>query len=664
MRRLLFDIETTLVPDGPGRKFPDRVHCGIVRDLDNNDTWTFWPGEVDKLVHLLNRADLLAGHNIAGFDLPVLEHHFPEIANFTDRIIDTLAVSRLVYISNLEQRSWKARNAGGRTPEEREARLPKSMCKKHTLESWGYRLKVPKKFADVEPEFFNEFSEDMLARCRSDVILNQRLLDHLLHASTNEGWPVNPLEALIVESQFLRILGAQERNGVGFDEAKAIELHVHLTEREAELKASVSQGVDPWYAPDGPKAGRVTPKRSARSRNLKPGEPGYRNVAAGCGYTKVKRVVFNPGSGMHIERVLRRRYGWEPQDFTKTGQAKTDEETLADLPYPIIPELLAYLTTAKRLGQLAEGKAAWLKAAYEKRIYGSVHATGTRTSRCSHFKPNLGQVPKVLKNPETNEIMLGIEGRYGAESRELFTPTRPGWVMVGADASGLELRCLAHYLAYFDDGAFAATLLGGDPHTDWMKSTGIWIRDNQKTFTYAMLYGAGDYKLGLIRLYDWRMAVEQGLTTKAVPGLRFASEVGRRSRGKLLSDLTALKYLLGRCRASFRKGWIRSIDGRVLATKSEHGVLNDILQSAGAVAMKHAAVHLDESLRDVGVRHGEDFGYMLNVHDEWQIETTPENAEFIGKAMVASIKAAGVKLGFRLPLDGEYKIGQNWKETH
>lgn len=157
---------------------------------------------------------------------------------------------------------------------------------------------------------------------------------------------------------------------------------------------------------------------------------------------------------------------------------------LASLPFPECKPLVDYLELLKIIGMLAEGKNGWLKlVGPDGRIHGRVITNGAVTGRCTHNSPNLAQIP--------------ARGQYGKHCRALFAAP-PGQVMVGADASGLELRMLAHYLAAYDGGAYAKVLLEGDIHTANQHAAGLETRDNAKTFIYAFLYGAGDEKLGSI----------------------------------------------------------------------------------------------------------------------------------------------------------------------
>ena len=59
-----------------------------------------------------------------------------------------------------------------------------------------------------------------------------------------------------------------------------------------------------------------------------------------------------------------------------------------------------------------------------------------------------------------------------------------------------------------------------------------------------------------------------------------------------------------------------------------------------------------------------DANVVANVHDEWQVEVHKDHAEAAGDLGVQAIITAGIQLELNCPLDGEYKIGNNWSETH
>jgi len=660
--RIVFDLETTPIGPDP-RHLPGRVWCVVARDVDTGVENVFLESALLDAADYLRQADLLIGHNIAKFDVPIMEALGHPVRGpwGEGHLYDTLCGSNLVFASNRYERMIAFRNSAGRDEEKRERKLPRRFLKAHSLESWGYLLGRKKLHADVDLSFYEKFSDELLERCRRDVELNVEVFRSLTCVPAERGWPAMPLEPVIVESEFAYLLGAQERNGVGFDREAAEALERTLAVRRAELTTSLQAAFPAWYAPKSGQKGHdpEMPRRDGdagytvpkATRNMKPTASRPWPSVEGGTHTKVGLVEFNPGSGHHIAHVLRAR-GWRPTEFTDKGDVSTTEDVLARLDYPEIPTLLEYMTVDKRLGSLSEGPKSWLKSVKPSGlIHGRVNPTGTRTSRCSHVGPNLGQVPKN-KSP------------YGRECRSLFRPTRSDWVMVGADASGLELRMLAHRLAFYDGGAFGVTLLSGDPHEEWRLATGMFYRENQKTFTYAMLYGAGPEKLGLIILADWREAFEKRLTTDRPPRLGAAIDLGKTAQGRLFRNVPALASLVAAIRGKHEQGWFRALDGRILAIKSEHSALNDLLQSDGAIVMKHALLGLDWKLTAAGLRHGTEFAYLLNVHDEWQIETYRHCADVIGELAVDAIRATGESLGLRCPLDGEFKVGNNWSETH
>jgi DNA polymerase I-like protein with 3'-5' exonuclease and polymerase domains len=248
----------------------------------------------------------------------------------------------------------------------------------------------------------------------------------------------------------------------------------------------------------------------------------------------------------------------------------------------------------------------------------------------THSGPNLAQVPSV-KAP------------YGEECRALFMVPK-GRKLVGADASGLELRCLAHYMGRWDHGEYAKVILEGDIHSVNQTAAGLPTRDNAKTFIYAFLYGAGDAKIGSI--------IGKG------------KKAGAALKAKFLRGLPARGNLLEAVKKAAARGYVIGLDGRHIYVRSEHAALNTLLQGAGAIVMKKALVLLDDELHYRGYVPGVDYEFVLNIHDEFQIECREEIADDVAEAAVAAIRAAGRHFNFRCPLDGEAKVGRNWAETH
>ena len=177
------------------------------------------------------------------------------------------------------------------------------------------------------------------------------------------------------------------------------------------------------------------------------------------------------------------------------------------------------------------------------------------------------------------------------------------------------------------------------------KAAGLKTRDQAKTFIYGFLYGAGDGKIGEI-----------------VGG---SLKEGKILKMKFLSNLPALKILKkGIEQKVTRSKRLVGIDGRILPIRSPHSALNMLLQSAGAVVMKVALIKLYSKLQSLEWQHGRDYSFVGNIHDEFQAEVLPEKAETYGQLAVQAIKAAGKELKLNCPMDGEYKIGESWSQTH
>jgi DNA polymerase I-like protein with 3'-5' exonuclease and polymerase domains len=274
----------------------------------------------------------------------------------------------------------------------------------------------------------------------------------------------------------------------------------------------------------------------------------------------------------------------------------------------------------KRIAQIQS----WVDAVKNNgRVHGYVNSNGAVTGRMTHSKPNMGQVPAVYSP-------------YGRECREVWT-VPSGYSLVGMDASGLELRMLAHYM---NDEGYTNEILTGDIHTANQLAAGLTTRDQAKTFIYAFLYGAGDAKIGSI----------VGGTAKD----------GKRLKEKFLSNTPALGRLRERVGVASGRGYVLGLDRRRVSVRSEHAALNTLLQSAGAIVMKKALQLLDEYATKWNI----DYKIIGNIHDEIQTEVRSDEADVFGRLATSCIEAAGIHFKLNCPLAGEYKVGDTWADTH
>lgn len=682
-KRFIYDVET----DG----FLERlttIHSLVMWDLDTQQLLSFRnDGNPDNLkrmeegVRLLNEAEFRAGHNIIKFDEMALQKVYPWfIPNKHGVTFDTLVAARLVFPSLIDgDKGRVARNV-----------MPGRMMGLHSLEAWGYRLgmwkgeysklredalKAKHEQAGLEPPTPEEISDyvwgswnqDMQDYCDQDVRVNAKLFGRINSFKY-------PYRAFWDEMDLAYLTNRIEINGFPFKVKEAGELYAELVGERARLSSDLITTFGSWVEPIG---GPKTPSTSNSAHGYwgeaswvftagdREGEPlgpedltpkgmptafaktqGVRRQFTGYPYQPIKIVTFNPTSRFHIAARLKVLHGWEPSEFTKDGEPKVDEEVLEGMTFPEAPLLIDYFTVSKRIGQLAEGKQAWLKHEKDGNIHGRYNTVGAVTRRATHSSPNIGQVPGVRKGAD-KKVLVGKAGGWGLECRQLFGAPE-GWYQVGTDASGLELRCLAHYMSAWDGGAYAQLLLTGDVHTENQKAAGLPTRDAAKTFIYAFLYGAGDAKIGSIVGGD--------------------SARGKLLRSTFMQGLPALGNLVTAVKTKAKNlKKLTALDGGILSIRSDHSALNTLLQSAGALICKKWGVFLENELLRRGYKHGwdGDFAFMAWVHDEYQIAArTEELAHEIGEVSKWAIKEAERYFNFQCPLDIDYKVGKNWADCH
>jgi DNA polymerase I-like protein with 3'-5' exonuclease and polymerase domains len=639
---LVFDIETNgFLAD------LDTVHCINIYDLEKHCHERYDPDNRSILdgVKRLSEADTIIGHNIIDFDIPALQKIYPHFSP-PGKVIDTYVWSACTW-PDIEKLDWKLY---------RKDLIPASLIGTYKLEAFGYRLGVFKG-AFCHDTDWQEWSPEMSDYCEQDVVVNCRLLEKLAEKGCSQ-------EQVELETEVRKILSRQMRHGVLFDVKAAEKLFVEISTKMEKLREQIQESFPPFWKRKGK---LFTPKRDIKKQA---GE--WRGYVAGAPMQKIEQVEFNPGSSAHISRMLMSKYGWIPEEFAdkETPPAelqhhydrlkisastvpKIDDEILKRLPYDEAKPLAEFQMLKKRCAQLSTGNQGWLKHydANTNRIHGVINQFGAVTGRCTHFKPNLAQVPAVYSP-------------YGKECRSLFIVPK-GYKLLGCDADGLEARCKAHYLFPFDKGAFVKVILEGkksegtDIHSlnrDRLGFTGKNARDTAKTWYYAFMYGAGDEKLG-------RTAMEDD-AYKDTP-VEDAAKLGGRLRKKLAKEFPGLEALIKAVRGAAKRGWLKGLDGRKIPVRSQHSALNTLLQSAGAVVMKKALEIADKGLKQaMGLVPGQDYEWVLNVHDEYQCEIREEHAEQAGKILAEAIKLAGEHFKFKCPLSGSYDIGDNWKETH
>jgi|TARA_R100000084_G_C4654725_1_gene152055 DNA polymerase I-like protein with 3'-5' exonuclease and polymerase domains len=573
--KIIFDIEA----DGLN---PTVVWCIVAKELDG-DVHTFDNTQIEEGIKFLQTADVLIGHNIIGYDLPALKRLHN--AEFRAELEDTLVMSRL----------YNPIRENG-----------------HSLKTWGYRVNCPKQ---EQPEDFDSYTPEMLEYCIQDVKLNEKVYKSLVE----EGRSFSK-ESIVLEQQVADVIKDQERNGFYFDSKQAMTLLADLKAKMFDVETEVQQTFKPKWVDDKMVTPYVRKDGQLSKRGLTDDE--YNRCMETNNFEPFMRKTlqeFNLGSRKQIGEYLI-DFGWKPVKFTPTGQPIVDEGTLKKIEHIREAKLIAdYLLYQKRIAQVTS----WIDELQGDRVHGGVISNGTITGRMSHRSPNLAQVPN-MGSP------------FGKECRSCWTVPE-GYKLVGIDASGLELRMLAHYM---NDQEYINEVVNGDIHTTNQKLAGLKSRDQAKTFIYALVYGAGDEKIG-----------------KVAGGTR---KHGSELKRTFLNNLPALKKLRDRVQQASRRGFLKGLDGRKIYVRSQHAALNTLLQGGGAIVMKKALAMLDSLLKLNAV----DAKFVANIHDEWQMEVKESQADFVGELAVGCIEKAGEHFQMRCPLTGEYKIGDNWSETH
>jgi DNA polymerase I-like protein with 3'-5' exonuclease and polymerase domains len=429
----------------------------------------------------------------------------------------------------------------------------------------------------------------MIEYCIQDTVVTAAVYKH------QEKFAKENIQSIAFETKVASIISQQVENGFGFDLDKAASLEQQLLLEKAGIEDEMRS---------------IFPDKIEERFSEKTGKR-----------LKDKITVFNPSSRQQIADRLSEKYGWKP-DSTEKGNYKVDRDALAKLEYPEAKTLVKYFDSTKLMSQVSD----WIlraRCARDKRIHGSLNTLGAVTGRMTSSNPNMQQVSGDKR------------------ARSLFVP-RDGWVMVGADLSGLELRMLAHYLFKYDKGAYAKQILEGDIHTHNQNAMGLDTRAKAKSAIFCFLYGGGDTKFGSV--------------------IGTSASKAKKVKQDLLSNIPGLRQVLKDCEFSAHlSGMVRPLGWREIPVRSPHAALNTLLQSSGALVAKMWTCFCDQRLNRLFPNK---WRWLANVHDELQLECHPSIAAELGKEVCQCSIKAGEFFGCNIPIHSEFRIGRNWAETH
>ena len=595
----VFDLETNGLYDDV-----NEIFCIVIHDVNRNQTLSYGPESIDHALNLIRSADCLIGHNIVFYDIPVLRKLIPDF-DFNGHVIDTLICTRLLWpkekLYDLDENHY--------------INVPGGLRGSASLKAWGYRLSDNK----IDFKDFSEFSQEMLDYCIQDVNVTNKLFQIFQKQTIAES-------TLYLEHTFAQAIERQIRSGFPFDVDQCLDFVDGLELRKEQIETKLKELFPPIEHKEV-----FIPKVNNAKRGYVKGEP----------FEKIRIEEFNPGSRQQIVDRLKKKYNWIPRSTTEKGNPILNDDVLEKLPYPEAKPLSEYMLLNKRLGQIKDGKNAWLKlVSSDGYIHGDVITNGCITGRCSHRNPNTGQIPAVYSP-------------YGKECRSLFHAP-DGWTLMGSDAKALELRYLAGYLAIWDQGNYGNMVIDDsiDIHTYNQEQFGVPTRDISKRLLYAVLYGSGNVKAGSIVNPDEKDP--ERLKT-----------LGRNAIQSFMSGVPALKKLKTSLAQTLTlRGHLIGLDRRPLYCRSDFKALNVLLQGAGAVIMKQVVINIHNALTSKGLRYGEDWHQHAMIHDEVQMSCRPELVGMIQPLVLQAYEDAGNFFQFRCKIEGDVKTGYNWSDTH
>lgn len=573
---------------------------------------------------------IYVGHNFIAYDAPMLNRHWNARIPI-QKIVDTFVLSQIYNPSYPKPPGLK----GKKGP--------------HSLEAWGIRLRFHKQ----EFDDFSCFSPAMLKYCMNDTILTAFLFRKITERMRQVGFTEQGLE--LEHLAWNIIQNKQRRNGFPFDYKRGMELYVTIRAREEELKREIYKLWPPQLLVVGEYV-RPFKKDGTASKQYTTHLGQFPKVELTPeGYRVYDWVEFNLGSPQQrVTKLL--ELGWQPVNLTKAGNPKVDEDEL--LAYAEVtgrPELIA-LSKWIVFNSRANMINTWLEAYNEKTkaIHGRLFIASTLRYR--HNSPNSANIPAVrLKKDDegVEHIQYGEDGAWTYECRDLWTCDDPKeWSLVGIDGTGIQNRCLIHNLIKTVGEErvhdFKELALRGDVHKHNIAVLGLANKAAAKKFYYTLMMG-GQGK---------RLAADQ-----AQFGTVMTAKEGTEKRNKMIASMPGFGELIKALEDELsRTGRIRLCDGTPVLVPSPHMVIPYLLQGDESRLMKAALTFVDLEIRKNGL--SKDVFKVADIHDEWQWRVRNEYVDRFIRVALPCFRLAGETFEYRIPIDGDAKVGKTWAETH
>lgn len=608
-----------------------RVWCAVLKDSNTKEVFKFRPHQIPEFIKLMDSYDVLKAHNGIGFDWPLLEKLYGY--KYKGKKVDTLLMSRL-----LNPKRQVPPNCPNKTSP-------------HGVEAWGYRVGRGK----PEHNDWSQFSEDMLHRCTEDVEIQEMIYDKLIEESKGGNWR----SAFLLTFELFENLQKQEEYGWAVDrphmercikildryirriDANVLPKLPNILEVEETKKEGIYNYVRKPFLKSGAYAQSVV-EWSARCGISLSSQP-----VGGC-FSRINYRQVDINSGDEIKDYLLSQ-GWEPLEWnTNDNRERTSPKLSKDDPFEGVDgpvgRLVAKRVQAKQRRSIIEG------------LLGIVRVDGRIAARITGLADSFrGKHAGVVNIPKASSF-------FGKQMRQIFT-SKPGFVLVGTDSAGNQLRQLA---ARMNNPEFIYAMTSGkkedgtDPHTLTQKAGELESRDIAKNTMYCLLFGGGDAKLARTAKKpagtgaDLRKKLYQGLDGLGPLMERLTTEWRNSAKQRYNPEYRKMEYY---------NGCITGLDGRPVKVPYEHQLLVYLLQSDEAIQLSKAYNLVFKKL-EAKWKWGVDWGIVGWLHDEIQIECREDIAEEVGQLCCDAIREAGEFYNITCPHAGEYAIGKNWYLTH
>lgn len=642
--RVVLDLECN------GLDNPTRIWLVVCKDIDTNQLYIFRESDKDAFHEFAKGVDLWIGHNILGYDFPVLTSIWGSRLPFAASVLDTLICSKLIDYSR----------------------------DGHSIKNYGIEFGMEKgDFSD----FFTGWSPSMETYCIRDVDITHKIyLKYLKYLSNPDH-----KKSIDLEHSFQSIVNLLHKNGFSFNVLEATKLLDKVTKELSILDKAILKEFPPKTKLLKEVHPKVTKHGTLSKTDFRFVPDGDLSDYNGGPFSRFDWVEFNPSSHKQIVSVLAAS-GWSPQDKTQThidterdlqrlrySKQETSGVDIAVQRAMLEDKLKQLAITGWRVNEnnldtlpaeapksartlarriLLESRrrtlTEWLALVQpDGRVHGQFQGIGAWTHRMAHRNPNTANIPSEFKEDGSPKLL-------GREMRSLWqAPSHR--LLVGVDAEGIQLRIFAHYI---NDPEFIDALVRGnkdektDPHSLNQRVLGPVCRTRQaaKRFIYALLLGAGIGKLAQI------LECSTGEATEAL--------------GRVLERYAGFAKLKEEViPADAKRGWFTGLDGRRVRIPGDtpsgrrHLCMSGFLQNGEAIVIKSTALKATDKIIQARL---EDIILANIVHDEFVFDV-PEDleiAEQVKKIVCNSIEEVGIDLNLRCPLAGRGGIGKTWHSIH